>query len=64
VRSVCLYCVVSRVLYDSDRPGNTADVYHTFFGIAGMTLLGFFKDGGPLPHQEVRRRGVPSVSLS
>ena len=29
----------------SDRPGNTADVYHTFFGIAGMALLGYFEPG-------------------
>jgi prenyltransferase beta subunit len=26
----------------SDRPGNTADVYHTFFGIAGLVLLRYF----------------------
>lgn len=24
----------------SDRPDNMADVYHTFFGIAGLSLMG------------------------
>lgn len=26
----------------SDRPGNMSDIFHTFFGIAGLSLLGFF----------------------
>jgi geranylgeranyl transferase type-2 subunit beta len=26
----------------SDRPGNMADIFHTFFGICGLSLLGFF----------------------
>ena len=25
-----------------DRPGNMADIFHTFFGIAGLSLLGSF----------------------
>jgi geranylgeranyl transferase type-2 subunit beta len=25
----------------SDRPDDMADVYHTFFGIAGLSLLGY-----------------------
>lgn len=25
-----------------DRPGNVGDVYHTFFGICGLSLLGYF----------------------
>ncbi len=25
----------------ADRPGNMVDVYHTHFGIAGLSLLGF-----------------------
>lgn len=25
----------------SDRPGNVTDVFHTYFGIAGLSLLGF-----------------------
>lgn len=25
----------------SDRPGNIADVFHTYFGIAGLALLGY-----------------------
>ena len=28
----------------ADRPGNVADVFHTFFGIAGLSLLGYFDD--------------------
>jgi geranylgeranyl transferase type-2 subunit beta len=24
----------------ADKPGNMADVFHTFFGIAGLSLLG------------------------
>lgn len=27
----------------ADRPGNVADVFHTFFGIAGLALLGYFE---------------------
>jgi geranylgeranyl transferase type-2 subunit beta len=26
----------------SDRPGNLADIFHTFFGISGLSLLGYF----------------------
>lgn len=26
----------------SDRAGNMADIFHTFFGIAGLSLLGYF----------------------
>lgn len=25
----------------ADRPGNVADVFHTLFGLAGLSLLGF-----------------------
>ena len=25
----------------SDKPGNQADVYHTFFGLCGLSLLGY-----------------------
>lgn len=28
----------------SDRPGNMSDVFHTFFGIAGLSLLGWFEN--------------------
>ena len=28
----------------SDRPDDEADVYHTFFGIAGLSLLGLDTD--------------------
>ena len=26
----------------SDRPGNMPDIFHTFFGISGLLLLGYF----------------------
>jgi geranylgeranyl transferase type-2 subunit beta len=26
----------------ADRPGNMADIFHTFFGISGLSLLQFF----------------------
>ena len=36
----------------ADRPGNVADVFHTFFGIAGLALLGYFGggEGGQYAH--------------
>lgn len=30
----------------ADRPQDMADVFHTFFGISGLSLLGYFKAGG------------------
>ena len=26
----------------AERPGNLADIFHTFFGVAGLSLLGHF----------------------
>lgn len=26
----------------AERPGNLADIFHTFFGVAGLSLLGYF----------------------
>jgi geranylgeranyl transferase type-2 subunit beta len=26
----------------ADRPGNMVDIFHTFFGISGLSLLGYF----------------------
>lgn len=28
----------------AERPGNLADIFHTFFGIAGLSLLGYFEN--------------------
>lgn len=28
----------------ADRPGNMADIFHTFFGISGLSLLGHFSN--------------------
>jgi geranylgeranyl transferase type-2 subunit beta len=30
----------------ADRPGDMADVYHTFFGICGLSMLGYFRATG------------------
>ena len=30
----------------AERPGNMADIFHTFFGIAGLSLLEYFKNVG------------------
>ena len=27
-----------------DQPGNMVDIFHTFFGICGLSLLQYFKD--------------------
>merc|ERR1711862_561135 len=37
----------------ADRPNDMPDVYHTFFGMAGLSLLGYFEDIG-LPQGEVQ----------
>lgn len=29
----------------ADRPGNMVDIFHTFFGICGLSLLGYFNKG-------------------
>ncbi|EPY20240.1 geranylgeranyl transferase type-2 subunit beta [Strigomonas culicis] len=50
----------------ADKPGNEADVYHTFFGLCGLSLLGY--EGYPLqkvnpvyalPYEVLERLGVP-----
>eukprot|EP00672_Neobodo_designis_P027034 CAMPEP_0174832208 /NCGR_PEP_ID=MMETSP1114-20130205/3550_1 /TAXON_ID=312471 /ORGANISM="Neobodo designis, Strain CCAP 1951/1" /LENGTH=348 /DNA_ID=CAMNT_0016066063 /DNA_START=30 /DNA_END=1076 /DNA_ORIENTATION=- len=51
----------------ADKPGNYADVYHTFFGACGLSMLGY--DKAPLneinpayamPPETLRRLGVPA----
>lgn len=37
-----LQCQDAEVGGISDRPTNMADIFHTFFGISGLSLLGFF----------------------
>lgn len=32
----------------SDRPSNMADIFHTFFGIAGLSLLDYFSSTNAL----------------
>lgn len=47
----------------SDRPGNMPDIFHTFFGISGLLLLGYFgdsksyggKDGGDSGNDKSKR---------
>jgi geranylgeranyl transferase type-2 subunit beta len=41
----------------SDRPGDQADIFHTFFGISGLSLLGYFNqpsDGSPWKYESYR----------
>jgi geranylgeranyl transferase type-2 subunit beta len=50
----------------ADRPGNVADAFHTFFGIAGLSLLGYpgFEAIDPvyaLPVDTVRRLGLKTL---
>ena len=55
----------------SDRPGNMADVFHTFFGISGLLLLNYFKGTEfeylepidptyALPRSIVQKLGLPA----
>lgn len=45
----------------ADRPGNVSDVFHTFFGICGLSMLGYFaREKGAHPEYE-RIRQVHSV---
>jgi geranylgeranyl transferase type-2 subunit beta len=54
----------------ADRPDDMADVFHTFFGISGLSLLGYlptpqFGQIDPvyaLPVPVVKRLGLPSPS--
>lgn len=65
------FIIASQDLEDggiSDRPGNIADVFHTYFGIAGLSLLGYpgFKEIDPvfaLPVEVLQRLNIPSRSL-
>jgi geranylgeranyl transferase type-2 subunit beta len=37
----------------ADQPGNMVDIFHTFFGICGLSLLSYFKDAvSELPASE------------
>ena len=56
----------------ADRAGNCSDVFHTFFGIAGLSLLGkihHIKNHDPidaayaLPRSVVHRLSLPHTSL-
>ena len=35
----------------ADRPGNMADIFHTFFGISGLSLLGHFRSSVIKSHE-------------
>jgi geranylgeranyl transferase type-2 subunit beta len=53
----------------SDRPGNMADIFHTFFGISGLSLLGFFSQsdataGGSIPMSRSAERAALMGSTS
>ena len=57
----------------SDRPGNMSDVFHTFFGICGLSLMkqfdsisGSYREIDPtyaLPVDVIRRLGVTAQTL-
>jgi geranylgeranyl transferase type-2 subunit beta len=59
----------------ADRPGNMVDIFHTFFGICGLSLLGYFKENNlleegivieptyALPKALVEKLGLPSQKL-
>ena len=52
----------------SDRPDDEADVFHTFFGVAGLSLLGFpgLQPVDPvyaLPVHVIKRLGLTTASV-
>ena len=44
--SYCLPCGEISGGGIADRPGNMVDIFHTFFGICGLSLLGYFNKEG------------------
>ena len=38
---ICLFCPKDKAGGIADRAGNEPDVYHTHFGVAGLSLLGY-----------------------
>lgn len=60
--AVLASCLISRLA----PAGNIADVFHTFFGVAGLSLLGYpgFKQIDPvfaLPVHVIQRIGIPTL---
>jgi hypothetical protein len=52
----------------SDRPGNVVDVFHTLFGIAGLSLMGYeglqkVNEVYCLPAETVRRLGLEEYGI-
>jgi geranylgeranyl transferase type-2 subunit beta len=48
----------------ADRPGNVADVFHTFFGICGLVMLGYFEtEKASHPEYESIRNVHPVYAL-
>jgi geranylgeranyl transferase type-2 subunit beta len=48
----------------ADRPGDVADVFHTVFGIAGLSLMGYpglekVNEVYCLPVETLKRLGLP-----
>jgi geranylgeranyl transferase type-2 subunit beta len=46
----------------ADRPGNMADIFHTFFGISGLSLLEYFSSD-PGHHYKAYRAIDPTYAL-
>lgn len=79
VESFCVPCLDLCGGGIADRPGNMVDIFHTFFGISGLSLLGYFSSSSwseaqgeelpvidpsyALPRSVVERLGLPAQIL-
>jgi geranylgeranyl transferase type-2 subunit beta len=61
VESYCVPCLDLCGGGIADRPGNMVDIFHTFFGISGLSLLGYFSGTDWRPEEE--RDGGERVEL-
>ena len=46
----------------ADAPGNMGDIFHTFFGICGLSLMSYF-DATENPEYSIFRRVDPTYAL-
>lgn len=47
----------------ADRPGNMADIFHTFFGISGLSLLGYFSKEQDVTVSQLSDAGVKANAV-
>ena len=52
IESYCIPCLDLCGGGIADRPGNMVDIFHTFFGISGLSLLGYFSEENWNPEGE------------